>query len=269
MAELGTQPVNRRPPEKVVVVLPAFNEGKVIEGLLRSIHAALTAAGRPHHELIVVDDGSADDTAARVRGVQGSLPVHLEVHEQNQGLGRALRTGLLAAVARTAPDDIILTTEADGTQPVEVLPEIARAVEDGYDFVVATPLVDPTGFRGVPFYRRFLSRGANILYSTLFPIHTLHDYTNLVRGMRADIVARAIRRYGTEGIITRRGFESVPELILKLRPLLPRIHEIPLVIDHSVLQRESQMPVLRTIRASSILVGVEMLARLQRRVGDL
>ena len=116
---------------------------------------------------------------------------------------------------------------------------------------------------------RVLSRGANILYSSLFGIHTLRDYTNLVRAFRGRIILRALERYGTEGVIIRRGFESVPELVLKLRPLLPRVFELPLVIDHSVLERESQMPVLRTIRASSILIAVEMLARVQRRLGDL
>jgi dolichol-phosphate mannosyltransferase len=260
---------NRHAAEKVWVVLPAYNEGKVIDPLLREIHAALTAAGRSNHTLIVVDDGSADDTAARVRALESELPVLLVPHAQNEGLGRALRTGLLAAVERAAPDDVVVTTEADGTQPTEVLPEMVRAVEEGHDFVVATPLVDPTGFRGVPFYRRFISRGANLLYANLFPIHTLHDYTNLVRAMRAAILQRAVRQYGIDGIISRRGFESVPELILKLRPLLPRILELPLVIDHSILQRRSQMPILRTIRASTILVGIEMLARLQRRLGDL
>jgi len=204
-----------------------------------------------------------------VRAIADELPVRLVEHARNEGLGVALRSGLNAAIEGAAEDDVIVTTEADGTQPVAVLPEMVRAVEAGYDFVVATPLVDATGFKGVPFYRRFLSRGANLLYSTLFPIHTLHDYTNLVRAMRAGIVLRAIRRYGTEGIVTRRGFESVPELILKLRPLLPRILELPLVIDHSVLQRPSQMNILRTIRASSILVGTELLARLMRRLGDL
>lgn len=253
----------------VLVVLPAYNEGSVIARLLDDIHLELLRAGFANHHLLVVDDGSHDDTAARVREAATRLPVELVRHDGNQGLGRALRTGLVAAAKRIGPDDIVITTEADGTQPTEVLPKLARAVLDGRDFVVATPLVDPEGFRGVPFYRRFLSRGANILYSSLFPIHTLHDYTNLVRAMRGEILLRAVERYGTEGLIARRGFESVPELILKLRPLLPKIEEIPLVIDHSVLARESSMPVARTIRASLILVGVEMLARAQRRLGDL
>lgn len=254
---------------KIVVVLPAFNEGAVIARVLADIHAALDAGGFPRHELVVVDDGSRDETANIVEGLIGALPIHLERHVGNKGLGRALRTGLVAAARRVGPEDVVLTTESDGTQPAEVLPQLARAILDGYDFAVATPLADEEGFRGVKLHRRVLSRGANILYSGLFAIHTLRDYTNLVRGMRGATLHRAIERYGTEGLITRRGFEAVPELILKLRPLLPRIYEVPLVIDHSVMERESQMNVARTIRASLILIGTEMLARAQRRLGDL
>jgi dolichol-phosphate mannosyltransferase len=254
---------------KVVVVLPAYNEAAVIERVLRDIHAALDDAAFPRHELVVVDDGSHDNTAAIVEGLVAELPIHLERHDGNKGLGRALRTGLVAASKRVGPDDVVLTTESDGTQPSDVLPKLARAILSGYDFAVATPLADEEGFRGVPLYRRVLSRGANVLYSGLFSVHTLRDYTNLVRGLRGATLHRAIERYGTEGIITRRGFEAVPELILKLRPLLPKIYEIPLVIDHSVLERESQLPLGRTIRASLTLIATEMLARAERRLGNL
>jgi len=264
--ELPTPAV--RPPH-VVVVLPAYNEAAVIQDLLRDIHAALAAAGYPDHELLVVDDGSRDDTVARVNALVDELPVVLVRHERNQGLGRALRTGLVAARDRVGERDIVVTTEADVTQPVEVLPQLVRAIEDGCDFAVGSPLKAAVGFQGVKWYRRFLSRGANVLYAQLFPIHTLEDYTILVRGLSGTLLRKAIEAYGTRGLIVRRGFEGVPELVLKLRPLRPRITEIPLTIDHTKLRRKSQMPVARTIRASLILVAIEMIARAQRRMGDL
>lgn len=257
-----------RPPH-VVVVLPAFNEAAVIEQLLRDIDAALTGAGYPDHELLVVDDGSRDDTAARVSALQDELPIVLVRHDGNQGLGRALRTGLVAARERVGEHDVVVTTESDGTQPVEILPQLVRAIEAGHDVAVGSPLRAAVGFHGVKWHRRLLSRGANVLYARLFPIHTLEDYTILVRGLSGGLLRRAVEAYGTQGLIVRRGFEGVPELVLKLRPLRPRITEIPLTIDHTRLRRKSQMPILRTIRASLILIAIEMIARAQRRMGDL
>jgi len=257
------------PVPRVVVVLPAYNESASIEGVLRQAHEALDAAGFSNHEFIVVNDGSRDDTAARARSLTGELEITVIEHAGNQGLGRAVRTGLVAAAARVGPHDVVLTTESDGTQPVDVLPKLVRAVLDGDDFVVGSPLASAEGFRGVPFHRRLLSRGANLIYANLFPIHTLEDYTVLVRGIRGEVLRRAVEAYGTHGLIVRRGFEGVHELVLKLRPLLPRVREIPITIDHTRLRRKSQMPIARTIRAALILVAIELLARAQRRMGDL
>lgn len=264
-------PVPALRPPHVVVVLPAYNESAVIGRLLHGVHATLLTAGYPDHELLVVDDGSQDDTAERVVAVQeqDQLPVTLLRHERNQGLGRALRTGLVAARDLVGERDVVLTTEADGTQPLEVLPQLVRAVEEGCDLAVGSPLRVPGGFRGVRWHRRLLSRGANILYAGLFPMHPLADYTILVRALNGGLLRRAVDAYGTRGLIARRGFEGVPELVLKLRPLCPRIEELPLTIDHTRLRRRSQMPILRTIRASLALIAQEMAARAQRRMGDL
>lgn len=255
---------------RVVVVLPAYNEAAVIQRVLREIHATLSGAGMTAHEFIVVNDGSRDETATLARALQGELEVTVIDHDGNQGLGRALRTGLIAAARRIGPGDVVVTTESDGTQPTDVLPALVRAAATGHDLVVGSPLAAAAeGFRGVPWHRRVLHRGANVLYSKLFPIHTLEDYTVLVRAMSGQMLLRAVESYGTDGLIVRRGFEGVHELVLKLRPLRPRVLEIPITVDHSKLERKSQMPIARTIRAALILVGIELLARAQRRMGDL
>ena len=247
-------------PARVIVVLPAFNEAGAIGGLLSDIHSALVAAGHEAVRLVVVDDGSRDATAAIVREAAKVLPVTLIEHPKNLGLGRALRTGL-AYAARAADDgDVVLTTEADGTQPTEKLVELCAEVLGGADFAVATPLADTEGFRGVPFYRRFLSRGANVLYGILFPIGGLSDYTNLVRAFRASLLKQAVEAYGDQGFVTRDGFESVPEILLKLRRFHPTVRQIPLVIDFTKMERGSSMHVARTV-ASSLSLCASMLVR--------
>ena len=85
-------------PESVSAVLPAFNEEAVIATTVRRTHAALVATGIPTVEVIVVDDGSADRTAAECAQVAGELAnVRVISHGRNRGYGCALRTGFEAA----------------------------------------------------------------------------------------------------------------------------------------------------------------------------
>ncbi|NUN16514.1 MAG: glycosyltransferase family 2 protein [Myxococcales bacterium] len=239
---------------RIVVVLPAWNEEKSLGALIENIYKTICRSEAIHVLFVVVNDGSRDRTGDVARDAKKRYPVELLEHEVNQGLGAALKTGLSYAANITDPGDIVVTTEADGTQPAEKLAELVDKIKGGADLAVATPLADETGFRGVPAYRRFLSRGANLLYQFLFPMDGLDDYTNLVRAFRADLLHKTVQRFGSDWI-SRAGFEAVPELILNMRTLAPRVEQVPLVIDFSQLNRGSSMRVLSTIRDSLTLCG--------------
>ncbi len=105
--------------QSVSVVIPAFNEGKGVSSVVEQVLGTLRGAGI-ECEVIVVDDGSADDTAAAAeRG--GALVLR---HGSNRGYGAALKTGILAARY-----DLIAITDADGTYPINRLPELVQAAE--------------------------------------------------------------------------------------------------------------------------------------------
>ncbi|MDX2453035.1 glycosyltransferase family 2 protein [Desulfosarcina sp.] len=94
---------------RFAVIIPTYNHG----GRVAAVARQAMSLGYP---IFVVDDGSTDDTAARLRSVSG---VHLSVHPHNRGKGAALVTGMRAA-AEVA--DYAVTIDADGQHdPVETL----------------------------------------------------------------------------------------------------------------------------------------------------
>jgi glycosyltransferase involved in cell wall biosynthesis len=109
----------------VTIILPAFNEKLAIGSELHRLWQVLTDAGI-QHELLVVDDGSEDQTA--VSAVEAGARVLK--HVGNRGYGASLKTGILAASY-----DVIVITDADGTYPPEQIPALLASLEDA-DMVV-------------------------------------------------------------------------------------------------------------------------------------
>lgn len=242
---------------KIWIVFPAYNEASVIGKVLNTVSNVLKEANEEPFELVVVDDGSRDATAAIIENTKLATMIK---HPSNRGLGGALRTGLLYAIRSSEEDDIILTSESDGTQEPQKLLELVSAVRQGADLAITTPLVGGS-FVGVPLYRRFLSRGGNLIYSLLFPITGVHDYTNLGRAYKASLLKRGLEAYGEEVFLDKTGFEAVPDLLIKLRILKPKAVEIPITIDFTASGRGSSMAVFRTIVKSLRLCLSHLLTR--------
>jgi glycosyltransferase involved in cell wall biosynthesis len=115
-------------PPKLSIVIPAFNEAARLEPTLRKIIDYLRAA-REESELLIVDDGSQDNTAAIAEQVaRDSAPVVTRVtrYEQNRGKGYAVRLGLLEARA-----NIVLFSDADLSTPITETPKLIDPIRSG------------------------------------------------------------------------------------------------------------------------------------------
>jgi glycosyltransferase involved in cell wall biosynthesis len=110
----------------VSIVVPAFNEEDGIGPQIERLQQVMDRSGWTY-ELIVVDDGSTDRTAEVIQRYQ----VHLIQLPRNRGYGFALKVGIAAA-----KQDWILITDADGTYPVDVIPEMLSHMDE-YEMVVA------------------------------------------------------------------------------------------------------------------------------------
>ncbi|HYK21652.1 MAG TPA: glycosyltransferase, partial [Pyrinomonadaceae bacterium] len=105
------------------VVIPAYNEAVRLGNTLRSIVDYLRQSS-PQAEVIVVDDGSADETADLARQIfldAGTLRTSVISYKSNLGKGRAVRLGLLAARG-----DIALFSDADLSTPITEAPKLVE-----------------------------------------------------------------------------------------------------------------------------------------------
>jgi glycosyltransferase involved in cell wall biosynthesis len=117
------------PSRGVTIVVPAFDEERGIEGVVQRLLSL--DLGRPT-ELVVVDDGSRDGTAAKLDTLAAREPrIRVVRHPQNRGYGAALKTG----IAR-AKHDVVVITDADGTYPEDRIVDLLAAVDDGADMAV-------------------------------------------------------------------------------------------------------------------------------------
>ena len=121
-------------PPFLSAVVPAYNEAARLQPFMQVARSYLTGAYSTNYEVVVVDDGSQDDTANRFENLNGPWP-HLRLLrlEGNQGKGKALRTGVAAARG-----DYILLADADGASPMEEEAKLRQGLLDGADIAIGS-----------------------------------------------------------------------------------------------------------------------------------
>jgi dolichol-phosphate mannosyltransferase len=230
-------------PAPVWVVLPAFNEASGLPALLEAIERTRAGAA---WQVVVVDDGSTDATAAVVRERATRAPVTLLSHPRNQGLGVALRTGLEHVCREASPEAVVVTMDADNTHAPEQIPAMVAAIRHGADVVIASRYLHGARQAGVPPHRVALSAGVGWLLRVRFGLPGVRDYSCGYRAYRAEILQRAVCAYGPR-LIESRGFVVMTELLVKLAPMRPRIAEVPLDLRYDRKVGASKMPAGSTI----------------------
>jgi hypothetical protein len=194
----------------VLVCVPAFEEADNLPGVIAEIPT--TVEGLPTH-ILVIDDGSADSTAA----VAAGLGAHVVRHPVNSGQGAALQTGYL--VAERLGADIVVTLDADGQHdPAEIGRLVGPIVRDEADFVVGSRRMGASDSEsrardaGISVYTRLI----NVLGGT-----QISDIANGYRAIRASRLS--------EISFTEDQFHN-PELLLGAARAGLRVVDVPVTI---------------------------------------
>jgi glycosyltransferase involved in cell wall biosynthesis len=228
-------PVDAAPPS-LSVVIPAYNESENIRrGALDKVVAYL-ATRDGGYELLVVDDGSEDDTAALAEAYAATHPGVRVLRNPHRGKAHTVVTGLLAAAG-----EIILFTDMDQATPITEVERLLPWFAQGYDLVIGSR---GTTRRNAPFTRRLMSRGQVILRDLILDIGPITDTQCGFKAFRRTPIHHVIEhlavydpRHETpiEGAAVTAGFDV--ELLYVARHLGYRVREVPVAWDYQLTRR--------------------------------
>ena len=167
---------------KISVVCPFFNEAGIIEKSLRLMLENLEAL-QGEWELIVVDDGSTDDSRAKAERVAAEHPRLMVLgYPQNRGRGFAIRTGAVAARG-----SLLVTTEIDSSWGDDIVARLVSALDadPSLEMVIASPHLPGGGYRNVPKGRVLISSWGNLLLRVTTS-RSISMFTGMTRGYRRE-----------------------------------------------------------------------------------
>lgn len=217
-------------PVHTSIIIPAYNEGARIEEALERVLACI-ADRKWDAEVLVVNDGSSDNTAAIVQDWTRTHPnLHLIENEGNRGKGYSVRNGLLQAAG-----EIVMFTDADLSAPIEEAERLFEAIAQGADVAIGSRWLDKQKQTiHQPLYRRFFGRCYNWLTRKVMGL----PYKDTQCGFKAfrREAAQKIFRLQT---IERWGFD--PEILFIARKLGYRIAEVPVTWGHDERSRISYL----------------------------
>ena len=209
------------------MVVPAYNEGRVLGGVIKSVLKTFP-------KIIVVNDGSSDDTSALLR----ALPVTVANHHINLGQGAALQTGITSALERGAR--YIVTFDADGQHRVEDALTALRILSEGKCDAVCGS--------------RFLGVASNIPPIRKVILKAAVHFVNLTTGTKLTDAHNGLRVLSRKAAscldICQPGMAHASEIITQLTQQKMVICEVPVKInytEYSISKGQSSLNFINTL----------------------
>jgi len=233
---------------RVYICLPAYNEEESLASLLNR-YIELVKQGSYDYRLILVNDGSQDNTREIAETYQSLLPLEILNHPTNKGLGEAIRTGFRHVVQLAQEDDVIVYMDSDDTHDPVYIPDMVKKITEGNDLVIASRYRKGSRVEGLPWNRMVLSTVAGWVFKLFLPVKGVRDYTCGYRAYRVGLIRKAIEEYDHQ-FITAKGFACTDEILIKLAPLTQKITEIPFILHYGRKKGASKINFRKTIPAT-------------------
>ena len=203
----------------VAIVLPAYNEQHNLTPLITELFDVAQREALAL-QIIVVDDGSTDGTAAELTALQRRVP-RLDVvsHGVNRGFAQALKTGIRAA--RESGCDAVAFMDSDLSHRPDDLPKLVQALASGADVALGSRFVPGGGMSGVPWWRQAISQAGNQFGRRVLGM-MLTDLTTGYRAMRVAVLDAIV--------LGEDGFTIQLESVVKVYAAGFTVVEVPIVL---------------------------------------
>ena len=225
-------------PNNIYIILPAYNEEKVIKEVITDIQK------QGYSNIIVVNDGSSDNTYQEAK----STGIITLSHPINRGKGAATQTGIDAAKLLNA--DIIVTMDSDGQHnPKDIKKLIQPILNDKADVVIGSRMLNT---KGMPKSRIIMNKIANIVTYIFFGIMVSDSQSGF----------RAYNRKAYTSVYTymdRYEFES--EMLGQIKNAKLRIKEVPIKVIYTDYSKNKYKHMSR-FSAQGLTNGFKMVIRL-------
>jgi dolichol-phosphate mannosyltransferase len=199
---MSAPPPQRPPLTLLSVVIPARNEEEALPATVEHLHLELRLNNVPH-EIVVVDDGSTDQTWAVLQSLQLRVPALRPVQNPGEhGFGRAITCGI-----RHVSGDALVIMMADESDDARDAVKYWQTLNEGWDCVFGSRFIKGGGVIDYPRLKLTLNRLTNFFIRTVFRIQ-LNDVTNAFKAYRMSVIR------GCEPIIAPH-FNLTVELPLK------------------------------------------------------
>ncbi|HZI22859.1 MAG TPA: DUF3108 domain-containing protein [Gemmatimonadales bacterium] len=255
----------------IYVCVPVHNEARTVGLVLWKVRQVFTAFQR-EYQLLVLDDGSTDDTPQVLASYAKVLPMTVVTHTQRDGYARSLEALLRLALQRTdrPKRDCAITLHADFAHSPERMEEMVKHLESGADLVVAEQL-EERGEERASRARRLARRWA----PRLLRLPGLRDTMSGFLALRLIVLRQALRGEATP-LLLMDGWCANAELVARLGRHARRIEIVVAATRYDLAQRPSRVrpwrqlleawrarPLFRAARTAVTLLAIATTVRAQ------
>lgn len=220
------------------ICIPAYNEAPTIGVLLWKIRKVFQEYSR-EYEVLVFDDGSADETRETLAPYAKVLPLSVIGGDSHLGYAGALTSLIRAASHKTryARRDAVITLQGDFTDQPEFLPELVKRFEGGADIVVA----ESREMAEAPKPVRRLRRLAPWMLRPFIKTPGVDDPFGSFRLYRVSTIRDALKAAGESPLVSGEGWAANVDLLLKLTPHARRVETLTIAQRYDLRPRESRV----------------------------